>query len=88
MELYHILYPVQKSEIFFKTIVCPIKMLPSPQKFSISIKKKKKKKQFACSPLLPYIFNGTAVEEWDMFVVLNIFFPPKHKLIFHKSIIT
>ena len=48
MELYHILYPVQKSEIFFKKIVCPIKMLPSPQKFSISIKKKK---QFACLPL-------------------------------------
>ena len=40
MELYYILYPVEKSEIFFKKIVCP--MLPLPQKFSISIKKNKK----------------------------------------------
>jgi hypothetical protein len=34
---------------------------------------------------VPYIFKGTAVEEWDMFVLLNIFFPPKHKLIFHDE---
>jgi hypothetical protein len=67
MELYHILYPVEKSEIFFKKIVCPIKMLPSPQNFSISIKKKRKRKNnllarpYFCQPKIQRTKNQYGV---------------------------
>lgn len=53
MELNHILYPVEKVKFSLKKIVCPIKILPLPQKFSISIKKlKKKKKKVLARPYL------------------------------------
>jgi hypothetical protein len=72
MELYHILYPVQKSEIFFKKIVCPIKMLPSPQKCSISIKKKEKEKIICL--LAPIFVNQKSKE-----LKINMVWPYNNK---------
>ena len=51
MELYHILYPVEKSEIIFKKIVCPHQNVTFASKiFNFNKKKRKRKNNLLARP--------------------------------------